>query len=503
MEQYILTLDQGTTSSRALIINHQGQVMGMGQVEFPQYFPQEGWVEHDAEEIWQSIQAVIAEAFIHSSILPQQIAAIGITNQRETTVVWNRQTGKPVYPAIVWQSRQTAKLCQQYIDQGYQPMIQAKTGLIMDAYFSATKIRWILDHIQDGQQRAEAGELCFGTIDSWLLWKLTAGQVHATDYTNASRTLLFNIETGQWDPDLLDLFGIPAVMLPEVRSNSEIYGYTDSFQFFGQPVPITAMIGDQQAALFGQLAFEPGMIKATYGTGAFIMMNMGQKAKISQNQLLTTIAYALDDQIYYAMEGSIFTAGSAIQWLRDQLNLFEQAKESQAMAEAAQKEEAIYLVPAFTGLAAPYWDSQVRGAIFGLNRASNKNDLVKATLQSIAYQVKDIVDLMQEESQLDIPVLKVDGGACLNDYLMQFQADLLDIEIQRVHNLETTALGAAYLAGLAVGFWQNLDQLKDLIDPGKTFQSQMPRAKAQQLYQGWQKAVRAAQLFANSSDSLS
>lgn len=496
MNKYILTLDQGTTSSRALIIDHKGQVKGMGQAEFPQYFPQEGWVEHDAEEIWQSVQAVIAEAFIQSGVLPQQIAAIGITNQRETTVVWDRQTGKPVYHAIVWQSRQTAKLCQSYIDQGYQAMVQAKTGLLIDAYFSASKIRWILDYIQDGQARAERGELCFGTIDSWLLWKLTGGKVHATDYSNASRTILFNITTGKWDQELLTLFRIPAAILPEVRSNSEIYGYTDSFQFFGQPVPIAAMIGDQQAALFGQFALEPGMTKATYGTGAFIMMNLGQAWTPSENHLLTTIAYVFDQQIYYALEGSIFTAGSAIQWLRDQLDILEHAKDSQEMAEASQTQNDLYLVPAFTGLGAPYWDSTVRASIFGLTRASNKNDLVKATLQSIAYQVKDVVDLMKAESQLDISSLKVDGGACFNDYLMQFQADILGIAIQRMENLETTALGAAYLAGLAVGYWDSIDQIKELIGQSDHFQTRMSPERAQELYQGWLKAVEAARYFA-------
>ncbi len=495
-EQYILTIDQGTTSSRAVIVNRQGNIIGSSQKEFTQHFPKAGWVEHNANEIWTSVQSVIAGAFIESGIHPTQIAGIGITNQRETTVVWDKETGLPIYNAIVWQSRQTSDISNQLIEDGHLDQFRKKTGLMIDAYFSATKIRWILDHIDGAQERAEKGELLFGTIDSWLVWKLTSGDVHVTDYTNASRTMLFNIDTLEWDQEILDILNIPKIMLPEVKSNSEIYGKTKNFHFFGYEIPITGMAGDQQAALFGQLAFEPGMIKSTYGTGAFIVMNTGNEITYSDNSLLSTIGYVIDNKVYYALEGSIFVAGSAIQWIRDGLEMINKSPESEDLANQSTNQNEIYVVPAFTGLGAPYWNSNARGSVFGLTRGSNKADFVKATLQSLAYQVRDVVDTMALDTGIDIPVLKVDGGAAMNDYLMQFQADILGTPIQRASNLETTALGAAFLAGLAVGYWKDLEELKQLIKVGQTFKPSMNESEKEGLYKGWKKAVKATQVFA-------
>lgn len=494
-EKYILSLDQGTTSSRALIINHQGEVVASAQKEFPQYFPKEGWVEHNPLEIWHSIQNVIAEALIDSEIKAQQIAAIGITNQRETTVIWDKKTGLPIYPAIVWQSRQSAAIAEKLKDQGYEEFFYQKTGLRIDAYFSATKIRFILDQVPDAQQRAEKGELLFGTIDSWLTWNLTGKQVHVTDYTNASRTMLFNIHDLTWDEEILSLLNIPKLLLPKVCSNSEVYGMTSQEHFFGEAVPIAGLAGDQQAALFGQLAFDEGMVKNTYGTGSFIVMNTGKRPKFSKHQLLTTIAYGINGEVHYALEGSIFVAGSAIQWLRDGLQIIQSASESEQLVKQASTENEVYVVPAFVGLGAPYWDQDARGAIFGLTRGTTRADLVKATLQSIAYQVVDIIETMQKDTQLTIPLLKVDGGAANNQYLMQFQADLLNIPVQRAKNLETTALGVALMAGLAVGFWQDLAEIKQLDQLGKQFIPNMQPAERRQMYHGWQKAVQATQMF--------
>ncbi len=496
MEEYILTIDQGTTSSRAVIYNKKAETVGSSQKEFPQYFPQDGWVEHNANEIWNSVQSVIAGAFIESGIQPKQIAGIGITNQRETTVIWDKETGKPVYNAVVWQSRQTAHIANQLINDGYQELIHQKTGLIIDAYFSATKVRWILDQIENGQERAEKGELLFGTIDTWLVWKLTNGAAHVTDYTNAARTMLFNIKDLEWDQEILDILNIPKVMLPEVRSNSEIYGKTVSFHFFGKEVPISGMAGDQQAALFGQMAFNPGEVKNTYGTGAFIIMNTGQELSYSKNNLLTTIGYGIDGKINYALEGSIFVAGSAIQWIRDGLGMIDDSAESEDLAKESNNNDEVYIVPAFTGLGAPYWNSNARGSVFGLTRATSKADFVKATLQSLAYQTRDVIDTMNKDSEVDIAFLKVDGGAALNNYLMQFQADILGVEIKRAKNLETTALGAAYLAGLAVGFWQDLEELQNLQEVGQSFEPKMNDAKKEKLYKGWKKAVAATEKFA-------
>ena len=455
MEKYIMAIDQGTTSSRAIIFDKAGNHIGTSQKEFTQYFPEAGWVEHDAHEIWNSVQSVIAGAFIESGVKPDQIAGIGITNQRETTVVWDKETGLPIYHAIVSQSRQSAQIADELKEHGYADIFHEKTGLIIDSYFSATKIRWILDHVPGAQERAEKGELLFGTIDSWLVYKLTDGKVHVTDYSNASRTMLFNINTLEWDQEILDILNIPREMLPKVVSNSEIYGLTKTYHFFGSKVPIAGMAGDQQAALFGQMAFEPGMVKNTYGTGSFIVMNTGNKPQLSKNNLLTTIGYGINGEINYALEGSVFVAGSSIQWLRDGLKLIDKASQSETAALASKNEDEVYVVPAFVGLGAPYWDQDARGAVFGLTRGTTEKDFIKATLQGIAYQVRDILGAMQEDTGIDIPVLKVDGGATNNDYLMQFQADILNTPVQRAGDLETTALGAAFLAGLAVGYWQD------------------------------------------------
>lgn len=495
MEKYIMAIDQGTTSTRAFIYNHRGESVGSYQKEFEQIFPQAGWVEHNANEIWNSVQSVIAGAFIESGIKADQIEGIGITNQRETTVIWDKKTGIPIYNAVVWQSRQTTPIANQLKDAGYTEMIREKTGLEIDAYFSATKIRWILDHVEGAQERAEKGELLFGTIDTWIVWKLTDGKCHVTDYSNAARTMLFNLRDLTWDQEILDLLNIPSIMLPEVKSNSEIYGYTVPFHFYGAEVPIAGMAGDQQAALFGQSAFEPGMVKNTYGTGAFIIMNMGTEFKLSKNRLITTIAYGINDEIYYALEGSIFVAGSAIQWLRDGLRLIDTSPESEQLANRSKSDDEVYVVPAFTGLGAPYWNSDARGSIFGLTRGTTREDLVKATLQSLAYQTRDIIDTMELDTGVPINVLKVDGGAATNDYLLQFQSDILGIDIARAQNLETTALGAAFLAGLAVGYWKDMDELKTLNAVGKEFTPMMDNDRKEQLYKGWKQAVKATQVF--------
>lgn len=494
-KNYVMAIDQGTTSSRAIIFDRNGKKIGSSQKEFPQYFPKSGWVEHNANEIWNSVQSVIAGAFIESGIRPEAIAGIGITNQRETTVVWDKTTGQPIANAIVWQSRQSSPIADQLKADGHTEMIHEKTGLVIDAYFSATKVRWLLDNIEGAQEKADNGELLFGTIDSWLVWKLTDGQVHVTDYSNASRTMLYNIHKLEWDQEILDLLNIPSSMLPEVKSNSEVYGHTRSYHFYGSEVPIAGMAGDQQAALFGQMAFEKGMIKNTYGTGAFIVMNTGEEPQLSDNDLLTTIGYGINRKVYYALEGSIFVAGSAIQWLRDGLRMIETSPQSEELAAKAKGDNEVYVVPAFTGLGAPYWDSDARGAVFGLTRGTTKEDFVRATLQAVAYQSKDVIDTMKKDSGIDIPLLKVDGGAAKNDLLMQFQADILDIDVQRAANLETTALGAAYLAGLAVGFWKDLDELKSMAEEGQMFTPEMPAEERDNLYEGWKQAVAATQTF--------
>lgn len=495
-EKYILTIDQGTTSTRAVIYNKKAETVTSYQKEFEQIFPQDGWVEHNANEIWISVQSVIAGAFIESGIKPEQIEGIGITNQRETTVIWDKETGKPIYNAIVWQSRQSAAIANRLANDGHTEMIQEKTGLVVDPYFSGTKVRWILDHVDGAQERAENDELLFGTIDTWLVWKLTDGAVHVTDYSNASRTMLFNIKDLEWDKDILELLDIPEVLLPEVKSNSEVYGHTVPFHFFGAEVPISGMAGDQQSALFGQLAFEPGMVKNTYGTGAFIIMNMGQEFKISGNDLVTTIGYGIDGEITYALEGSIFVAGSAIQWLRDGLKIIDDSAETEELANNSKNDDEVYVVPAFTGLGAPYWNSNARGSVFGLSRGTTRGDFAKATLQSLAYQTRDVIDTMAVDAGIDIPMLKVDGGAAMNNYLMQFQADITGVDIVRAKNLETTALGAAFLAGLSVGFWKDQEELKSLVKEGQTFTPNMNDAHKEQLYKGWKQAVKATEVFA-------
>lgn len=497
--KYIMAIDQGTTSSRAIIFDKNGNKIGSSQKEFTQYFPNDGWVEHNANEIWNSVQSVIAGALIESGVKPEQIAGIGITNQRETTVVWDKKTGLPIHNAVVWQSRQSSPIADQLKADGHAEMIHSKTGLIIDAYFSATKVRWILDHVEGAQARAEKGDLLFGTIDTWLVWKLTDGAAHVTDYSNASRTMMFNIHDLEWDQDILDLLNIPKVMLPKACSNSEVYGHTQSFHFYGSEVPISGMAGDQQAALFGQMAFEPGMVKNTYGTGSFIVMNTGETPTLSKNNLLTTIGYGINGKVYYAIEGSIFVTGSAIQWLRDGLKMIQSAAETEKIAMESDSNDEVFVVPAFTGLGAPYWDSNARGAIFGMTRGTTKEDFVKATLQSIAYQARDVIDTMQADTGIEIPLLKVDGGAANNDYLMQFQADILNTSVQRASDLETTALGAAFLAGLAVGFWKDLSEIKEFYEAGEIFEPKMAEDKRENLYAGWKQAVAATQAFKHTS----
>jgi len=495
MEKYILSLDQGTTSSRAIVFNKDGHVEHVSQREFKQYFPHSGWVEHNANEIWSSILSVIATVLSEKNIHAEQIAGIGITNQRETTVVWDKNTGEPIYNAIVWQSRQTSVLCEQLIKDGYNELVREKTGLLIDAYFSATKVKWILDHVEGAKEKALNGELLFGTIDTWVIWKLTEGKVHVTDYSNASRTLLYNIYKLKWDKELLEIFDIPSSMLPEVRPSSEIYGKVSKKHFFGVEVPIAGIAGDQQAALFGQACFEKGMVKNTYGTGCFMLMNTGEKAVPSQNGLLTTIAWGVDGKVEYALEGSIFVAGSAIQWLRDGLRMFRNSDESERYAEKVKSTEGVYVVPAFVGLGTPYWDSEVRGAIFGLTRGTSKEHFIRATLESLAYQTKDVLDAMKVDSGISLKSLRVDGGAVKNNLLMQFQSDLLNVPVERPAINETTALGAAYLAGLAVGFWENKNSIASYWNLDRQFEPKMPNEQRDHLYAGWKKAVNAAQAF--------
>ena len=494
-QQYIMAIDQGTTSSRAIIFDHDGNKVAISQQEFPQYFPQPGWVEHDPLEIWDSVQSVISNVMIKSQIKPYKIAAIGITNQRETTVIWDRHTGKPIYNAIVWQSKQTSDIAEQLIKDGYKDMIHQKTGLVIDSYFAATKIKWILDHVPGAREKAAKGDLMFGTIDTWLLWNLSGRRVHATDVTNASRTMLFNIHTLDWDQDILDLLDIPQSLLPVVKPSSAIYGYTGDYHFYGVQIPIAGIAGDQQAALFGQAAYDKGSIKNTYGTGAFIVMNTGLEPTLSDNGLLTTIAYGLDGQTHYALEGSIFVAGSAVQWLRDGLKMFNKASESEQMAVDAKTTGGVYVVPAFTGLGAPYWDQEVRGAMFGLTRGTERGHIIRATLEAIAYQTKDVVDTMVKDTQLPLTALTVNGGASRNNFMMQFQADILQTPIKRAAMEETTALGAAFLAGLAVDFWEDQDELRKLSRIGDQFDPQMDPQEATDLYRGWQRAIAAAQFY--------
>lgn len=495
MESYILSIDQGTTSSRAILFNKQGELVHTSQKEFRQSYPKPGWVEHNANEIWGSVLSVLAAALTESGILQTQISGIGITNQRETTVVWNKNTGQPVYPAIVWQSRQTQSIIDDLKKEGLEEWFRDKTGLLLDPYFSGTKVKWILDNVEGARDAGDKGDLLFGTIDTWLIWKMTDGKVHVTDYSNASRTLLYNIFDLKWDEEICAKLGIPMGMLPEVKSSSEIYGETDPSVFFGQKVPIAGIAGDQQAALFGQHCVEKGMAKNTYGTGCFMLMNTGEEAVKSANGLLTTIAWGLDGKVVYALEGSVFVAGSAIQWLRDGLRMLKNAADSEAYAKRVPSTDGVYIVPAFVGMGTPYWDSEARGAVFGLTRGTEKEHFIRATLESLAYQTKDVLDCMEQDSGTEIQMLRADGGAVSNDFLMQFQSDVLqkDVELARLN--ETTALGAAYLAGLATGFWENLNDIKELDSTKKIYKPNMDEANRDNLYKGWKKAVAATREF--------
>ncbi|MCM3767414.1 glycerol kinase GlpK [Neobacillus niacini] len=495
MEQFILSLDQGTTSSRAIIFNKRGEIVHTAQKEFTQIFPKPGWVEHNPNEIWGSILSVIAGVLSESAIKPGQIAGIGITNQRETTIVWDKETGEPVYNAIVWQSRQTSEICDELKAKGYDDTFRQKTGLLIDAYFSGTKVKWILDNVEGAREKAESGKLLFGTVDTWLIWKLSGGRVHVTDYSNASRTLMFNIFDLNWDDDLLRILDVPKSMLPEVRPSSQIYAKTADYHFFGKEVPIAGIAGDQQAALFGQACFDTGMAKNTYGTGCFMLMNTGEKAVRSQHGLLTTIAWAYNDKVEYALEGSIFVAGSAIQWLRDGLRMLKDAKHSEDLAKKVESTDGVYVVPAFVGLGTPYWDSDVRGAVFGLTRGTAKEHFVRATLESLAYQTKDVLSAMEADSGIQLKTLRVDGGAVKNDFLMEFQSNILNVPVERPIVNETTALGAAYLAGLAVGFWSSQEEISKLWAIDRQFSPVMTDESRTALYDGWKKAVRAAMAF--------
>jgi glycerol kinase len=495
MKAFILALDQGTTSSRAIVFDRNGLPVAAAQKEFTQLYPKPGWVEHNPEEIWSTQAGVATEAIAKAGLEAADIAAAGITNQRETTVVWNRKTGKPVGNAIVWQDRRTAEFCDKLKEAGNSAEILQKTGLVIDAYFSATKIRWILDHVKNARRQAERGELAFGTIDSWLVWNLTRGRLHVTDVSNASRTMLFNIHTLQWDDELLDLFGIPAPLLPEVRSSSEVYG--ESVGLFSVPIPIAGIAGDQQASLFGQICTEPGMVKNTYGTGCFIMMNIGDRPVESKNRLLTTVAWKIGKRTQYALEGSIFIAGAVVQWLRDELGIIGQSADVEKLAGVAPDSGGVYFVPAFAGLGAPYWNQHARGAIFGMTRGTSAAHIARAALESIAYQTLDVIHAMQKDAGISVKELRVDGGATANNLLMRFQSDLLQARVVRARVTETTALGAAYLAGLAVGFWSGMNELKKQRQIDRIFS---PRIKAKDivpLVEGWQRAISASQAWAS------
>ena len=490
MEKFVLALDQGTTSSRAILFDRDGNIKAVEQQEFTQYYPRPGWVEHDPNEIWNSQLKVAQDVLNKNGVKPEQAAAIGITNQRETTVVWDRLTGEPIYNAIVWQDRRTASICDQLKAAGEEPYIRENTGLLADAYFSGTKVKWILDNVAGAHEKADKGELCFGTIDTWLVWKLTGGQSFITDYTNASRTLLFNIKKLEWDAHLLSVLGIPRSMLPEVRNSSEVYAQTQA-SLFGSPIPIGGIAGDQQAALFGQACFVKGMAKNTYGTGCFMLMATGTEAVISKSGLITTIACRLDGGPQYALEGSVFIAGAAVQWLRDGLKIIDESPDSEYYAMKVPHTDGVYVVPAFAGLGAPYWDMYARGAIFGLTRGTSKAHIIRATLESLAYQTKDVLEAMEKDAGVPLKTLRVDGGACANNLLMQFQADILGAQVERPRIIETSALGAAYLAGLATGFWKPEDlTAKWQLDAA--FSPSMLETERMRLYKGWQKAVSRA-----------
>jgi glycerol kinase len=490
-QRYVVALDQGTTSSRAIIFDHDARIVAVSQREFTQHYPQPGWVEHDPMEIWATQSSTLTEALAKSGIHNDEIAAIGITNQRETTVVWEKATGKPVYNAIVWQCRRTAAICEELKERGLDSYVRENTGLLLDAYFSGTKVKWILDNVEGAREKAERGELLFGTIDTWLIWKMTNGEVHVTDPTNASRTMLYNIRDLQWDGHILQELGIPASMLPQVKPSSEVYGYTT--RGGGAHIPISGIAGDQQAALFGQLCFEKGMAKNTYGTGCFLLMNTGETPVKSESGLLTTIAIGPTGNVNYALEGSVFMGGATVQWLRDELRLIDDATDTGYFAGKVKDSNGVYLVPAFVGLGAPYWDPYARGAIVGLTRGANRNHIIRAALESIAYQSRDVLDAMQKDSGIRLASLKVDGGAVANDFLMQFQSDIMGTTVVRPKLIETTALGAAFLAGLAVGFWKSTAELSDKFSIDREFDPSLPAEQREELYAGWQKAVTRAQ----------
>ena len=501
-KKYIMALDQGTTSSRAILFDKEGNVVATSQKEFTQIYPKSGWVEHNPMEIWGSQSGVMREVLETNYIRPEEICAIGITNQRETTIVWEKSTGKPVYNAIVWQCRRTSEICDELKEKGYDKLIKEKTGLILDAYFSGTKIKWILDNVEGAREKAENGELLFGTVDTWLIWNLTRGKVHVTDYSNAARTMLYNIKELKWDDEILEILDIPKSMLPEVKPSSCVYGHTDEGMLSGAQIPIAGCAGDQQAALFGQTCFEEGSAKNTYGTGCFMLMNTGEKMVESKNGLLTTIAWGVDGKVEYALEGSIFIGGASIQWLRDELRVLYDAGQSEFYANSVKDTNGVYVVPAFAGLGAPYWDMYARGCVMGLTRGANRAHLVRATLESIGYQVKDVLNAMQEDSGLTLKGLRVDGGASANNFLMQFQSDILGANINRPRVVETTALGAAYLAGLAVGFYKDKEEIKNSWIIDKEFSPNMSESKRNVLYKGWKKAVSRSLLWAKEDEEF-
>ncbi|MDO9628572.1 MAG: glycerol kinase GlpK [Acholeplasmataceae bacterium] len=494
MKKYIMSIDQGTTSTRAIIFDHDSNIIGKANEEINQIYPNPGWVEHNPHEIWVSVLTVMARSLLEAKIKAKDIHAIGITNQRETTVIWDKKTGDPIYNAIVWQSRQSVDICNDLKEKGYSDLFNKKTGLLIDAYFSGTKIKWILDHVPGARERAESGELCFGTIDTWILYKLT-GNKHITDYTNASRTLLFNIHDLKWDEELCEILEVPMSLLPEVKSSSEVYGYTIPYHFFGESVPISGIAGDQQAALFGQACFEKGMVKNTYGTGCFMLMNTGAEPIHSKHGLLTTIAWGLDNKITYALEGSVFVGGSSVQWLRDGIKLISSASETQKLAESLESNEGVYIVPAFVGLGTPYWDSDARGAMFGLTRGTTKEHITRAVLESICYQSMEVLRAMEEDTNLPIQEFKVDGGATVNDFLMQFQSNILNLSVERPVIQETTALGAAYFAGLATKYWKSIDEIKSSWKLEKAFHPWMDEETRKKNIHGWKIAVEATRHY--------
>ena len=495
-KKYVLALDEGTSSARAILFDQAGEIAAIGQQEFRQIYPQPGWVEHDPAEIWTTQLAVIRDAMKSAKATPEDLAAIGITNQRETVVVWDRKTSRPIHNALVWQDRRTSEICDALKERGLETTIREKTGLVIDAYFSGTKLAWILDHVEGARDRAERGELAAGTIDSWLIWKLTGG-VHVTDVSNASRTQLMDIRSCEWDDELLAELRVPRSVLPEIKDSSEVYGTTHPNVFEGAAIPVASAIGDQQGALFGQACFEPGMVKATYGTGGSLMMNVGEEVKYSDNGLLTTVACRVGGKTHYAVEGLLFTVGSVIQWLRDELKIIHNASESELSARNVGDTNGVYVVPAFTGLSAPHWDQYARGTIVGITRGANRDHLVRASLESMAYQIRDVITCMEKDTGIELADLKVDGGAAMNDFVMQFQADQLDVSVLRPKIVDTTARGAAFLAGLAVGFWENKDALRATFTLDKQFDPQMDRGEADRLYAGWTRAVDRARDWAS------